>query len=160
MYPVDAWESPISGGSVILSFQRTLKEKSKTLNKLIGPNTGEEVNFSLQENLEVSGIRSYKMNHFYKEKILKLKTTSLNDILKENDAPNVIDYMSLDTEGSELEILYNFDFIKYHINYICIEDSEDFLYRKKIYDFLLTKNFVLNRYNFWDSEYINSNFKG
>jgi SAM-dependent methyltransferase len=35
LYPVDAWESPISGGSIILSFQRTLKEKSKTLNKLI-----------------------------------------------------------------------------------------------------------------------------
>ena len=37
----------------------------------------------------------------------------MNDLLEKYNAPLFIDYLSLDTEGSELEILKFIDFKKY-----------------------------------------------
>lgn len=38
--------------------------------------------------------------------------------------PNTIDYLQIDVEGAELEILKTIDFTKYNIKYICLEDNE------------------------------------
>lgn len=42
-----------------------------------------------------------------------LKTKTLETVLDENNAPKIIDYLSLDVEGSETRILFNFPFEKY-----------------------------------------------
>ncbi len=42
-----------------------------------------------------------------------IKTKSLETVLDENNAPKIIDYLSLDVEGSETRILSNFNFSKY-----------------------------------------------
>lgn len=39
------------------------------------------------------------------------------------DFPNKIDYLQIDTEGSELQILGSIDMTKFAIDYICIEDN-------------------------------------
>lgn len=129
-------------------------------NELLDSHTGNQVEFSMQENLEVSGIKKHKTNHFYNEKIINLKTISLNDMLQKYKDIKHIDYLSIDTEGSELQILSTFDFDKYHINYISIEHGNNMSYKQKIHSFLTSKNFLLHRDIFWDSEYININFKG
>jgi FkbM family methyltransferase len=41
----------------------------------------------------------------------------------ELDLPNQIDYLQIDTEGCELDILNDIDKTKYNIDYICIEDN-------------------------------------
>jgi FkbM family methyltransferase len=75
----------------------------------------------------------------------EVSTISLVDLLKKYDAPNVIDYLSLDTEGSELAILEVFDFSKYTVNFISVEHndhSRDPSYRTALYDFLTNKNYI------------------
>ena len=134
--------------------------KCNKSNKLIDSHTGLDVEFSMQENLEVSGIKKYKTNHFYNDRVINLKTISLNDILEEYKDIDVIDYLSIDTEGSELKILSTFNFDKYKINYISIEHGNNIAYKNEIYEFLISKNFSLHRDIFWDSEFINNNFKG
>lgn len=84
---------------------------------------------------------------------IKVKTITLNTLLKQNQLYS-IDYMSIDTEGSELEILKAFDFNTYQIRFITIEHGTVRHYQKQIYDFLTSKGYSLHRNNKWDDEYI------
>ena len=54
------------------------------------------------------------------------------------NAPKFIDYLSIDTEGSEYEILKNFDFKSYKFRVITCEHNYN-ENREKIYE-LLTEN--------------------
>lgn len=53
----------------------------------------------------------------------KVQTVSLNDLLLEHDAPDYIDYISMDTEGSESAILDTFDFGRYRVGLWTIEHN-------------------------------------
>jgi FkbM family methyltransferase len=54
-------------------------------------------------------------------------TVSLRDLLHENKAPREIDYLSIDTEGSEYQILHAFDWSEFDFRVITVEHnfSED-----------------------------------
>lgn len=54
---------------------------------------------------------------------VQVETISLNDLLVEAKAPTRIDYMSVDTEGSEFEILSNFDFERWDVRAISVEHN-------------------------------------
>jgi FkbM family methyltransferase len=56
-------------------------------------------------------------------KIIDVETVSLNDLLEQYNAPNKIDYISIDTEGAEFEIINNFDFNKYDVEIFTIEHN-------------------------------------
>jgi len=56
--------------------------------------------------------------------IKKVQTTLLSDLLEKHGVVN-IDFLSIDTEGSELDILKTVDFDKYNIDVITIEDNYD-----------------------------------
>ena len=55
--------------------------------------------------------------------IIKVNTKTLTDILNENNAPEVIDYLSIDTNGSDYKVLEGIDFIKYKFKIITIKNS-------------------------------------
>ena len=55
-------------------------------------------------------------------RIIKVKTIKLSSILEKYGIVN-IDFLSIDTEGSELDILKVLDFDKYNIDVITIEDN-------------------------------------
>ena len=75
----------------------------------------------------------------------KVKTISLEDMLKKHNAPKKIDYLSIDTEGSEFEILNSFNFNKYDIKIISCEHNYTPA-REKIFS-LLTKNGYERKYS-------------
>jgi FkbM family methyltransferase len=72
---------------------------------------------------------------------IEVETISLLDLLQAHKAPKVIDYMSVDTEGSEFDILANFDFARYDVNLISVEHNHSEL-REKIRGLLLKNGFA------------------
>lgn len=99
--------------------------------------------FNEVKDAELSTIDRYSAGDTHRESRTKghryeVKTVSLNDLLKEHNAPNIIDYLSIDTEGSEFEILQSHDFEAYKFRIITCEHNFT-SNRQKIYE-LLTKN--------------------
>lgn len=70
----------------------------------------------------------------------EVKTISLMDLLKEHEAPRIIDYLSIDTEGSEYEILSTFDFDKFTFRVITVEHNFT-SNREKIFKLLLENGY-------------------
>jgi hypothetical protein len=52
-----------------------------------------------------------------------VETVTLEDLLTHHGAPRKINYLSVDTEGSEYEILKNFDFSRWDIDFISVEHN-------------------------------------
>lgn len=82
-------------------------------------------------------------------------TISLLDLLKKYDAPKVIDYLSIDTEGSEYDILDAFDFDAYQFRTITCEHNDTPM-RQKIYDLLTSKGYTrkLTEFSYFDDWYV------
>ena len=90
-------------------------------------------------------------------KLKNIKTTTLNQILKNNNFFK-IDFLNVDIEGHELEVLKSFDFKKFEVNIICIEllnFNEVSKIRKKQIELILKKN----RFKLVDKSEINYIFK-
>ncbi len=89
-----------------------------------------------------------------------VKTVSLNDLLERHGAPAVIDYLSIDTEGSELEILNAFDFGRHTFSVITCEHNYS-NQRKNIYDLLVSNNYVrvFDGLSRWDDWYVHASIR-
>jgi FkbM family methyltransferase len=84
-----------------------------------------------------------------------VSSVSLNTLFKELNAPVEIDYLSLDTEGSEFDILSTFDWGKYQIKFITIEHN--FSQNRSAINSLLVKNGyrrILADVSRWDDWFI------
>lgn len=66
-------------------------------------------------------------------------TVSLQDLLIRHDAPRIVDYLSLDTEGSEGDILEPFDFDKHQFRIVTCEHNHNGSRRQNVKD-ILTRN--------------------
>jgi len=89
-----------------------------------------------------------------------IKSISLTSLCQEYNSPSIIDYLSIDTEGSELLILQSHNFDQYRFNYISIEHNRCTEYRKNIRDFLNSQNYYLDtseRFTMIDNN-LNTNF--
>ncbi len=84
-------------------------------------------------------------------------TISLLDLLRQYEAPEKITYLSIDTEGSEYEIISGFDFNKHKFLFISIEHN--YTKNEILIDQLLKKEGytrVLQSISEWDAWYVNS----
>lgn len=88
-------------------------------------------------------------------KIVQVQTRSLTDIVKENlSPPFVIDYMSLDIEGAELEALKSIDFNLIDIKFMTVEHGDRPGYLDELFNYLKQFNYKIHRINKWDVEFI------
>ena len=53
----------------------------------------------------------------------KVKAFTLSEIFEKHLTTNVLDFLSIDIEGKDFEVLKSIDFSKFQINAICIEHN-------------------------------------
>jgi FkbM family methyltransferase len=89
-----------------------------------------------------------------------VETVSLNDLLREHGAPSHIDYLSIDTEGSELDILQAFDFGRYRVDLISVEHDYNQAKREALRTLLQAQGYEqrFRRFSSWDDWYVRRDF--
>jgi FkbM family methyltransferase len=87
----------------------------------------------------------------------KVETVSLLDLLDQHGAPPRIDLITIDTEGSEFEILKAFEFDKYSFGVMCVEHNFT-ANREKTFSLLSSKGYrrVLTELSLFDDWYVNT----
>lgn len=83
-----------------------------------------------------------------------VNTITLQKLLDMYNAPKTINYFSLDTEGSELDILNSVDFNKYIFLYINLEHNYVEPRRSNMRTLLLNNGYLYKGPNKWDDDYI------
>lgn len=128
--------------------------------KCVWGKSGEQLEFNEVAAQELSTINAFSGTDGRTEdrkngNVYMVETISLNELLVSHGAPHEIDYLSVDTEGSELTILSNFDFSKYRINLITVEHNYT-KEREKIHDLLCHNGYkrVFEKFSSWDDWYV------
>lgn len=90
--------------------------------------TGDEIEFAETSVGELSTISKFvdsDTNGVLRKEVnmYTVDTVSLEELLLHHQAPNYIDFISIDTEGSEFEILSSFDFSRYRFGVVCVEHN-------------------------------------
>jgi FkbM family methyltransferase len=91
---------------------------------------------------------------------LEVETVSLNRLLDEHNAPHQIDYLSIDTEGSEYECLRSFDFSRHSVTLISVEQNRQT--EASIGGLLAAKGYrrVFREFSQWDGWYVRNDRLG
>jgi FkbM family methyltransferase len=114
---------------------------------------------------ELSGIARYADNGDWASPIrtdhstsYPVETVTLQDLLVQHDAPYEIGYLSIDTEGSELDILQAFDFKSRRIHVVTVEHNYQDDIRSGLYKLLSRNGFkrVCEDISGWDDWYVAS----
>lgn len=126
--------------------KRLQENRSCTVStKCVYDKTGETVTFhavkgrpalSTVEGFGTTDARSHFRETFVSHEV---ETITLNDLLDEAGAPPVIDFLSIDTEGSEPVILRAFDFDRHPIRAISVEHNDH--QRQELYELLTGKGY-------------------
>lgn len=85
-----------------------------------------------------------------------VNTVSLLDLLADHQAPQHIDYISIDTEGSEPAILDAFDFDRYQVDIFTIEHNYLESARNHIFDIMTRNGYyrIMEPYSQYDDWYV------
>ncbi len=113
------------------------------------------------EDYMYSGITNDIKHHVTKvensSKKILMNTITLNKLLEEAGAPEVMDFLSIDTEGSESKILEALDHKKYKFRYITVEHNYLMGQRSDIARVLTSNGYQFHMENQWDDVYILKN---
>ncbi|MBP7864585.1 MAG: FkbM family methyltransferase [Acidobacteria bacterium] len=87
--------------------------------------------------------------------IYPVDTVSLNELLETHGAPETLDYLSVDTEGSELTILEAFDFSRFDVRILTVEHNFT-PERERLRALLQAKGYrrVFEKFSRWDDWYV------
>ena len=127
-------------------------------NKALYAKSGETLEFVVSDML--SGIKDSidYHTHVKNSETIKVQTITPTDLLIAANAPTEIDYMSLDTEGSELTILEAFDFDRYTVKFINVEHNYQEPRRSQMRNLLESNGFIYYGSVKFDDNYIHFSF--
>jgi FkbM family methyltransferase len=120
---------------------------AKICTQCVWSSTGVQLEFAEVNNPGLSTISNFaSLDRHQSDRALNkrymVETITLIDLLKKFEAPAYIDYLSIDTEGSEFEILKGFDFHSHEFGIIQIENNENASVRYDIHNLLTNNNYT------------------
>jgi FkbM family methyltransferase len=136
-------------------FERLISiRKARCINKAVYNVSDKTLTFSV--NSLLSGISDHLSDKYDSSNWQKVEvqTITLLEALDSINAPRFIEYASIDTEGSEQEVLNGMDFTKYIIGYITIEHNYEKERRLAMREYLCSRGYFYKTPNFFDDEYI------
>lgn len=159
----------IEANPMLLGNFRTFRKKDINLNVGVGPEENEMdfyiINdptlstFSKEESQSITADGKYKL-----EAVRKVKLVTIDKIIQEYCKGKFPDFLSIDVEGMDFEILRSIDFSRYWPKVICVEAAEyspigagkrkteliDFLVSKGYYEYANTNlNAIMVKNEFW-----------
>lgn len=152
------WSGVVSEPSPVWHDELANNRSCKIDKRCVWTNSGENARFTVSDVGELSTLSAFSELELHQAETsesheIDVETVSLNDLLRSHDAPHRIDYLSIDTEGSELPILNAFDFSAYQIDIITCEHNytED---RAKIRSLLADNGYrpvwpIVSRFDDW-----------
>ena len=102
--------------------------------------------FYQKEFSQLSTIKSIQAKTVFQGNIKEkdIQAFSLNEILKRDKYKNTkIDFLNIDVEGADLDVLEGLSFDKFKPELICLEIHDKEVKKSKIYNFLANKNYEL-----------------
>ena len=157
--PLPIWHNDLIKNRKCIIDKRCIFSESNLKKKFVNTYESPELSGLEDELKDYSSMKDFNVEARKKKEIIIVKTVSLEDLLKEYKAPKKIDYLSIDTEGSEYTILKNFNFKLYEISIITIEHNYIDDQRNNIKSLLEKNNFVrvFEKISRMDDWYINEN---
>lgn len=138
---------------------KAIFEKSNEKVEFIIPSGNGSVEGGIEQLCSIKGcVREKSLqqdfsSQYSKYSTILVDTININELLETHDIHH-IDYMSLDVEGYELNILKMIDYNKNKIKFMTVEHGNDVKYQNDIKEFMESKNYQRHRINKWDDEYI------
>eukprot|EP00201_Polytomella_parva_P023838 CAMPEP_0175043188 /NCGR_PEP_ID=MMETSP0052_2-20121109/3022_1 /TAXON_ID=51329 ORGANISM="Polytomella parva, Strain SAG 63-3" /NCGR_SAMPLE_ID=MMETSP0052_2 /ASSEMBLY_ACC=CAM_ASM_000194 /LENGTH=270 /DNA_ID=CAMNT_0016306167 /DNA_START=114 /DNA_END=923 /DNA_ORIENTATION=- len=116
---------------------------------------GTKLQFVLAQDPNLSGFSNHLQAYrdliaSQQHQVYEVETKLLQDILVEVQAPTVLHYLSLDTEGSEFEILKSFPWDKRRLGVLTVEHNFEEPKRSLIRELMKEKGMVLAKEVSWD----------
>lgn len=124
-------------------FQDALKQNRSCgiETRCVWKQTGDTLTFTQAPRRENSSLSPFaKKSYAWRGETYDVETISLADMLIAHDAPEVIDFLSVDTEGSEFDILNAFDFDRWTFRVMTVEHNMA-PQREKIHSLLTSKGY-------------------
>jgi FkbM family methyltransferase len=121
--------------------------------------TGETLVFTETNDAEFSTVARFRHSDYIdrsRSKEYRVSTVSFSELLSEYNAPAEMDYLSIDTEGSEPLILNSLDFQNWSFRIITVEHNFVETSRSALYALLSSKGYkrVLSDITRWDDWYV------
>jgi FkbM family methyltransferase len=140
------------------------RPNSICLEKAVYKESDKDIMFDIVDKYDLlSGISECISDHSYlvssNKTQITVKTITFNDLLDKNNAPLFIEYLSLDTEGSELEILKSVNFDKYTFGLIDVEHNFKEPIRTQLRTLLTSNGYDYIGENYWDDKYKHSSLQ-
>ena len=157
--PLPFWHNDLIKNRKCIIDKRCIFSESNLKKKFVNTYESPELSGLEDELKDYSSMRDFNVEARKKKEIITVETITLEDLLKEHKAPEKIDYLSIDTEGSEYSILENFNFKLYEISIITVEHNYLDDQRENIKSLLEKNNFVrvFEKISRMDDWYINEN---
>ena len=129
------WNGILAEPALLWHDQLFQNRKCKIDLRCVYSETGINLQFQETELPELSTLSEFSAKDIHKNnripvKLYEVETVTLRDLLTQNESPRRIDYLSIDTEGSEIEIMSGFNFDEWDIRFVSVEITSELKLRE------------------------------